>query len=188
MQRKQWTKEELETLVKCYPTCTMEELVILLGVSRKKIRAQASRLKLKKTLEFRKHIHRTIGMRNRHTMYTGHTMYTDEAQQKKSSSLAKMIKAERLRIKYGFPRKKKTRLTIFTPREIRDNARKRYYLRSKGYIVNCDNKIVYYNKQTKRSEQVEKRYSKHGYTFAEVGQDVEIKSYDPEPCPYSIII
>ncbi len=182
MQRKQWTKEELETLVKCYPTCTMEELVILLGVSAKKIRAQASRLKLKKTPEFRKHIHRTVGMRNRHTMYT------DEAQKKKSSSLTKMIKAERLRIKYGLPRKKKTRLTIFTPREIRDNARKRYYLRSKGYIVNCNNKIVYYNKQTKRSEQVEARYSKQGYTFAEVGQDVEIKSYDPEPCPYSIII
>ena len=43
-----WTKEQEQALIRCYPECTMEELVILLDMPAHAIRNKAAKLKLKK--------------------------------------------------------------------------------------------------------------------------------------------
>ena len=51
-----WTKEQEQALIRCYPECTMEELVILLDMPAHAIRNKAAKLKLKKNEEDRKSV------------------------------------------------------------------------------------------------------------------------------------
>lgn len=184
MQIFHWTQELTDLLVKLYPTCTMDELIVLLGISSAKtIRLKAQSLGLKKDADTLKSIRQRTGKRN-----MGY-MHTDEAKKNKMSSIKKMIRLERIKIKYGLKQKTKRVFSPLTPREQRTSAKERYYLRKYGYIIDNDNKkLVYYTDDVKRDKKREKHYEEKGYTFQPFDDKQPIKSYDPEPMPYTIII
>lgn len=184
MQIFHWTQELTDLLVKLYPTCTMDELMILLGISSAKvIRSKAQGLGLKKDSDTLKSIRRKIGKRNMRYMHT------DEAKKNKMSSIKKMIRLERIKIKYGLKQKTKRVFSPLTPREQRVSAKERYNLRKYGYIIDDNNKkLVYFTDDVERNEKRERHYEKKGYTFQPYDDKQPIKSYDPEPMPYTIII
>lgn len=184
MQIFHWTQELTDLLVKLYPTCTMDEIVVLLGCNNvKAIRNKAQSLGLKKSADTLKRIRQKTGKHNMRYMHT------NEAKKNKMSSIKKMIRLERIKIKYGLKQKTKRVFSPLTPREQRLAANERYYLRKSGYIIDNDNKkLVYYTDDVERNEKRERLYEKKGYTFQPYGDKKTIKSYDPEPMPYTIII
>lgn len=154
-----WTKEQEQALIRCYPECTMEELVILLEMPAYAIRNKAAKLKLKKNEELLMHIKSQQGKRN------AKHLHTETAKERMKQSIRNMVKLEKLRIKYNLPRKTRKILTLMSPRECRQKARRLYYLRLKGYETDCNSNIIYYSNETKRSTKTEKTYTKLGYIF-----------------------
>lgn len=154
-----WTKEQEQALIRCYPECTMEELVILLDMPAHAIRNKAAKLKLKKNEDLLMHIKSQQGKRNAKHLHTG------TAKERMKQSIRNMVRLEKLRIKYNLPRKTRKILTLMSPRECRQKARRLYYLRLKGYETDCNSNIIYYSNETKRSTKTEKTYTKLGYIF-----------------------
>lgn len=154
-----WTKEQEQALIRCYPDCTMEELIVLLDMPAHAIRNKAAKLKLKKNDEMLMHIKSQQGKKN------AKHLHTDNAKERMKESIRNMVRLERLRIKYCLPRKTRKILTLMSPRECRQKARRLYYLRLKGYETDSNSNVIYYNKETKRSLKTEKTYTKLGYVF-----------------------
>ena len=154
-----WTKEQEQALIKCYPDCTMQELVVLLDMPSLAIRNKAAKLKLKKSKDLLMHIKSQQGKRN------SKHLHTETAKVRMKASIREMVKLERLRIKYCLPRKTRKNLTLMSPRECRQKARRLYYLRLKGYETDCNSNIILYDKHTQRSEKTEKTFTKLGYIF-----------------------
>ena len=159
MQKNKWTQEEKNMLKELYPTCTTDELQILLvRFSKKQIRNQATKLQLKKDDRLRKFIHAENGKKHIHTMYT------DKAKEKKKASIREMVRKERLRLKYGLPQKTKRFFSAVTRKESAKNAKRGYNLKKRGYYLDYNNKILYYWAEiTKRTERTERFYKKIGY-------------------------
>lgn len=160
MQNKQLLPEELESFKKAYALCSNEELSIMFDLSKKQIKRFARLFNLRKDEKIKRSYMRNVAMRNLGKANT------DVGAQKRMTGIRKMIAKERLRIKYGLPQKTKKIITALSPREVLQAARRRYYLRSKGYIINdCNSKNVYYNNETKRSAKIEQHFNDFGYSF-----------------------
>lgn len=154
-----WTREQEQALIRCYPDCTMQELVVLLDMPAYAIRNKAAKLRLKKNEEMLMHIKSQQGKKN------AKHLHTETAKERMKQSIRSMVKLERLRIKYCLPRKTRKILTLMSPRESRQKARRFYYLRLKGYETSCDSNVIYYSKNTKRSKKTENTYTNLGYVF-----------------------
>jgi hypothetical protein len=162
MQNFKWTAEATETLVRNYPTLTLDELALLLGVPKAKIKAKAHKMGLRKNCETLKRIQVCNAYRN----ITG--LRTDKAKEKQRQGILDMIRRERVRLKYGLRRTNERNLSILPKAEIRRNAQKRYYLRSRGYTINDKEMKIYYRKgETRRNERMERRFAECGYTIEE---------------------
>lgn len=159
MQRKIWSKEEEKILVHNYPVCTIEELVVLLKTSKRKIRQKAQKMRLRKTQEIRHKILSNIAHNNISKMHT------EVARTKRKTTLANIIKTERLRIKYGLPQKTNRIFSMLTSKENLAEIRRRYELRKRGYILIKNERTVLYDTQTRRSKRKEFNLSKLGYNF-----------------------
>lgn len=183
MQKEYWTKEQTELLRKLYASCTCDELVILLHKSKKSIRAKASRYGLKKSVETLR-LTREKNARNNYGR-----MQTEEAKKKKTESIRNMIRRERLRLKYGMKQRTKRILSSLTPHSSIKEARERYNIRQKGYIISNGSRTAYYMEEKERKKRFEKNYKKKGYTFKHISKKNEIiKAVDNEPLPFTIII
>ncbi len=165
MQNFKWTAEATETLVRNYPTATLEELALLLGVPKAKIKAKAHKLGLRKNGETLKRIRAG----NAYGNITG--LRTEAARERQRRSIVEMIRRERVRMKYGLKRRNARNLSILPLAEIRQNAQKRYYLRQRGYEINdTEMKILYREGETRRNERMERRFAECGYTVEEIKQ------------------
>ena len=159
MQRKIWSKEDEQILVQNYPICTIEELVILLKTSKAKIRQKAQKMHLRKTDDFKQNILAHIAHKNICKMHT------EEARKKRKTTLANIIKSERLRIKYGLPQRTNRVFSMLTAKENMAEIRRRYELRKRGYVVLLNGRTVLYDAATKRSDRKESNLTKLGYEF-----------------------
>lgn len=165
MQTFKWTAEATETLVRNYPTATLEELSLLLGVPKAKIKAKAHKLGLRKNGDTLKRIRAG----NAYGNITG--LRTEAARERQRRSIVEMIRRERVRMKYGLKRRNARNLSILPLAEIRQNAQKRYYLRQRGYEINdTEMKILYREGETRRNERMERRFAECGYTVEEIIQ------------------
>lgn len=154
-----WTEEKVQALIKCYPECTMGELVILLNMPAAAIRNKAAKLRLKKNEEILMHIKSQQGKRN------AKHLHTETAKERMKESIRQTVKLERLRIKYCLPRKTRKIITLMSPRESRQKARRLYYLRLKGYETDSNSNVILYDKNTRRSAKTERTYTAIGYVF-----------------------
>lgn len=163
MQNFKWTAEATETLVRNYPTATLDELALLLGVPKAKIKAKAHKLGLRKNGETLKRIQAG----NAYGNIT--SLRTDTAKEKQRRGILEMIRRERVRLKYGLKRKNARNLSILPLHEIRRNAQKRYYLRRRGYVIDDKEMKIYYREgETRRNERMERRFADSGYTIEEI--------------------
>lgn len=80
---------------------------------------------------------------------------------KRATIRRETIKQERRRILFGLPQKTNLRLTA-KPRE---KVLLRYYLRTRGYIIDDDKRMAYYTDSTKRGARIERK-QQPWYTFA----------------------
>lgn len=80
---------------------------------------------------------------------------------KATATRRETIKKERRRILFGLPQKTNLRLTA-KPRE---KVLLRYYLRTRGYIIDDDKRMAYYTDSTKRGARIECK-QQPWYTFA----------------------
>ena len=76
-----------------------------------------------------------------------------ERLRKSTETMARMRKEERMRIALGLPQETRLRLKTQPKRA----AYQRYYLRKLGYIIPTGSKVVYYDENTRRSEEYENR-------------------------------
>ena len=81
---------------------------------------------------------------------------------KSAASRAKTFQIERARALYGIPRETKLKVVKHPKKQIS----LRYYLRKLGYIIARGSNVVYYNSETKRSQELESR-PRTGLTFLE---------------------
>ena len=146
-----------------YPTATLDELALLLGVQKAKIKAKAHKLGLRKNGDTLKRIQAG----NAYGNIT--SLRTDTAKEKQRRGILEMIRRERVRLKYGLKRKNARNLSILPLHEIRRNAQKRYYLRRRGYTIDDEKMKIYYREgETRRNERMECRFAECGYTIEEI--------------------
>lgn len=163
MQNKQLSPEELESFKKAYTICSNEELSIMFELSKKQIKRFARLFNLRKDEKIKRSYMRNVAMRNLGKANT------DAGAQKRMTGIRTMIAKERLRIKYGLSQKTKKIITALSPREVLQAARRRYYLRSKGYVItDSKTKVVFYTTETKRSSKIEQHFTEFGYTFKHI--------------------
>lgn len=88
-----------------------------------------------------------------------------------------LLEAERRRINWGLPQKTKLKI-CFDQRRMLRKAEWRCNLRKRGYIVAYASNIIYYDDNTKRSQQTEQTIAKYGFVVLPVGK-VEKKEFIP---------
>ena len=81
-------------------------------------------------------------------------------QEKSAASLKETRRKEKARITFGLPQK--TNLRIY--RQPTEKVRLRHYLKTRGYIVDDDERVVYYNENTMRGKRIESK-QQPWYTF-----------------------
>lgn len=163
MQNKQLSKEELDSFKKAYTICSNEKLSVIFGLNKKQIKRLARVNDLKKNEQIKRAYMRNVAMQNLEKANT------NDGIERRKNSIRKMIAKEQLRIRYGLPQKTKKILSALSPREVLQAARRRYYLRSRGYVVtDCRTNVVYYTNETKRSSKIEQHFTDFGYTFKQL--------------------
>ncbi len=163
MQNKQLSQEELESFKKAYTICSNEELSIIFNLTKEQIKSISRVFGLKKNEQIKRAYMRSVALKNLEKANT------DNCANKRKDRIRRMVARERLRIKYGLPQRTKKILTALTPYEILQAARRRYYLRSKGYVItDSKTKVVFYTTETKRSSKIEQHFTEFGYTFKHI--------------------
>ena len=79
-----------------------------------------------------------------------------------AASRAKTFQVERARALYGIPQQTKLQVVKHPRKQIQ----LRYYLRKLGYVIERGSNVIYYNSETKRSQELESR-PRTGFTFLE---------------------
>ena len=85
---------------------------------------------------------------------------------KRSETRKELVRSERLRERLGLPRRTKIKVSCNMPK-----LSQRYYLKTRGYIMDEENRIAYWTEDTKRARTIEKR--QRFYRFAKIGTQPE---------------
>lgn len=181
------TPEQIQYLIDSFPNTRNADLAYHLGISMRTMSRIASDLGLSKSTEFLELRRKKAGDASRqwhiqHPKPPGYriprgeefrfkkgtsirTRQGEEAHrraiEKGTAKRRDTIKKERRRILFGLPQQTNLRLTA-KPRE---KVLLRYYLRTRGYIIDDDKRMAYYTDNTKRGARIEHK-QQQWYTFA----------------------
>ena len=181
------TPEQLQYLIDNFPNTINAELASHLGIGMRTMSRIASELGLAKSPEFLERRTKKAGDASRQWhirnpkppgyriprseefyFRNGTSIRSRQGEEVHQRAVAKRtairretIKQERRRILFGLPQKTNLRLTA-KPRE---KVLLRYYLRTRGYIIDDDKRMAYYTDCTKRGARIERK-QQPWYTFA----------------------
>ena len=144
------TDEQIAWLKEVYPNMRNEDIARRLGMAKPTLRRFILQYGLKKSEEYY----------NRSRYQPGHDRTRErgvEAEklraQRISESNRRVRKKEHARVLFGLPQR--TKLSVV--RQNRGRVSFRYYLKKKGYILDEENRIAYYDEHTRRSKRMESR-------------------------------
>ena len=174
------TEQQEKWMIDHYPNTTNDECAEHLGIGKTTVIRIALRMGLAKTdahklevrkkaqekakayhlLHPRKGISMTIPNSEKHRFKKGESFadrYGEEAEKERAKKVREtrqaIIRSERARIMFGLPQRTKIKL-VRTPTKRRNQ---KWYLRTRGYIIDDNTRTAYYNEHTERCHIIEHR-------------------------------
>ena len=144
---KHLTSEQLAYIEEHYPNESNEQIASALGLSKWTIKSRAEKHGWHKSKEFISNQCREIAVRYGNAK----RINTPEAYAKREETIAKMIKTDRMRIKWGMTQATKRHFRL----EPKAKLLQRNRLQRLGYIIDESNLIAYYTPGTHRATRIE---------------------------------
>ena len=160
------TDEQIMYIRKNFANTRNQDLADHLGVSKSAVCNIAHRFCLHKSKE---HDHNMGSKAGKAAWASGNIFIikiTPEIIEKKVTTYKNIIRQERARVAFGLPQKTK----IKVKRQPRKKCDHRFYLKSRGYILDEKNFIAYWTNETKRSLRLEAKPKRY-YTFKQLQTD-----------------
>jgi len=149
------SQEQIDTIIRLFPTTNNKELARITGASKSCIANYARKYHLRKTPEHVTAVHRASGLASAATGNIPHL--TDEIITRRAETYKQRYKTEKARRLFGLEQKTKIKIRIAP----RDYQTQRYYLRQLGYMVDDREKVAYYDDNTKRAFRLEAKPKKY---------------------------
>lgn len=142
------TQEQIRYLEEHYPDTPNEVLAEQLDLSPYTIRAKVTKYGWRKSKEYISRQRTQIARDNK--FYD--RLNLPENLKKRGEAIRRRYQDERERIRAGLPQKTRYLVRTVSLKQ----ANQRFYLKSRGYIINDDIRVAYYTPETKRCPRIER--------------------------------
>ena len=143
------TREQIDYIRKHFAYTQNKDLARDLGLSLSTITNIRKKYHLAKSPEHLKAMHRACGLAS--SKCSNNIELTPEILRKRADSFKKTYRVEKARVHFGLEQKTKIKISRL-PRKM---VRQRYYLRTRGYVINDTTLTAYYTDSTRRATRME---------------------------------